>query len=132
MRTETLPIQDIGIHEVIESLGVLLKQVTDIRELSKKFNYTEGTTTQNNRGEQTMKKIKEQYNKLSEIMETIDNIISYLEKEKVDIEQNIDEDRDMNYIEQEMYDELDEQSNSLYCCLECIENAMDWLEKYTD
>ena len=79
-----------------------------------------------------MKKIKEQYNKLSEIMENIDNIISDIEKEKVDIEQNIDEDRDMNYIEQEMYDELDEQSNSLYCCLECIENAMDWLEKYTD
>ena len=79
-----------------------------------------------------MKKIKEQYNKLSEIMETIDNIISGIEKEKVDIEQNIDEDRDMNYIEQEMYDKLDEQSNSLYCCVECIENAMDWLDKYID
>ena len=79
-----------------------------------------------------MKKIKEQYNKLSEIMEAIDNIISYLEKEKVDIEQNIDEDRGMNYIEQEMYDKLDEQSNSLYCCVECIENAMDWLDKYID
>ena len=79
-----------------------------------------------------MKKIKEQYNKLSEIMETIDNIISDIEKEKVDIEQNIDEDRDMNYIEQEMYDKLDEQSNSLYCCLECIGNAMDWLDKYID
>ena len=79
-----------------------------------------------------MKKIKEQYNKLNEIMENIDNIISDIEKEKVDIEQNIDEDRDMNYIEQAMYDELDEQSNSLYCCLECIENAMGWLEKYTD
>ena len=79
-----------------------------------------------------MKKIKEQYNKLNEIMENIDNIISDLEKEKVDIEQNIDEDRDMNYIEQEMYDELDEQSNSLYCCLEYIEKAMYYLEDYTD
>ena len=79
-----------------------------------------------------MKKIKTQYDKLSEIMETIDNIISDIEKEKVDIEQNIDEYRDMNYIEQAMYDELDEQSNSLYCCLECIGNAMDWLGKYTD
>ena len=79
-----------------------------------------------------MKKIKEQYNKLNEIMETIDNIISDIEKEKVDIEQNIDEDRDMNYIEQEMYDKLAEQSNSLYCCVECIENAMDWLDKYID
>ena len=79
-----------------------------------------------------MKKIKEQYNKLNEIMENIDNIISDIEKEKVDIEQNIDEDKDMNYIEQKIYDELDEQSNSLYCCFECIENAMGWLEKYTD
>ena len=79
-----------------------------------------------------MKKIKEQYDKLSEIKETIDNMILYLEKEKVDIEQNIDEDRDMNNIGQEIYDELDEQSNSLHCCLECIENAMGWLEKYTD
>ena len=79
-----------------------------------------------------MKKMDSQYNKLNEIMENIDNIISDLEKEKVDIEQNIDEDRDMNYIEQEIYDELDEQSNNLYCCLECIENAMDWLKKYTD
>ena len=43
-----------------------------------------------------MKKIKEQYNKLSEIMETIGNIISDIENEKVDIKQNIDEDRDMN------------------------------------
>ena len=79
-----------------------------------------------------MKKMNVQYDKLNAIMENIDDIISDLEKEKADIEQNIDEDRDMNYIEQEMYDELDEQSNSLYCCIECIENAMDWLEHYTD
>ena len=79
-----------------------------------------------------MKKIKEQYDKLSEIVETIDNIISDLEKEKVDIEQNIDEDRDMNYIEQEMYDELEEQIRDLEDCVEHIEKAMDWLEKYTD
>ena len=79
-----------------------------------------------------MKKIKEQYNKLNEIMENIDNIISDIEKEKVDIEQNIDEDRDMNYIEQEMYDEVDEQSNRLYCCLGCIESGMGCLEEYRD
>ena len=79
-----------------------------------------------------MKKMDSQYNKLNEIMENIDNIISDIEKEKVDIEQNIDEDRDMNNIEQEIYDELDEQSNSLYCCLECIENAMECLGDYTD
>ena len=79
-----------------------------------------------------MKKIKEQYNKLSEIIETIDNIISDIEKEKVDIEQNIDEDRDMNYIEQKMYDELDKQINSFNCCAEYIEKAMSCLEYYTD
>ena len=79
-----------------------------------------------------MKKIKEQYNKLSEIMETIGNIISDIENEKVDIKQNIDEDRDMNYIEQEMYDELDKQISSLEDCVAYIENAMDCLEYYTD
>ena len=79
-----------------------------------------------------MKKIKEQYNKLREIMETIDNIISDIEKEKVDIEQNIDEDRDMNYIEQEMYDKLDKQISSLEDCVAYIENAMDCLGDYTD
>ena len=79
-----------------------------------------------------MKKIKTQYDKLSEIMETIDNIISDIEKEKVDIEQNIDEDRDMNYIEQAMYDELEEQISSLEECVEHIENAMDCLGDYTD
>ena len=79
-----------------------------------------------------MKKIKEQYDKLSEIMETIDNIISDLEKEKVDIEQNIDGDKDMNYIEQEMYDELNEQISNLEDCVAYIENAMDCLGDYTD
>ena len=79
-----------------------------------------------------MKKINEQYNKLSEIMETIDNIISDLEKEKVDIEQNIDEDRDMNYIEQYMYDELNKQISSLEDCVAYIENAMECLGDYTD
>ena len=79
-----------------------------------------------------MKKIKEQYDKLSEIMETIDNIISDLEKEKVDIEQNIDEDRDMNYIEQAIHDEIEEQISSLEDCIAYIENAMDCLGDYTD
>ena len=79
-----------------------------------------------------MKKIKEQYNKLNEIMENIDNIISDIEKDKVDIEQNIDEDRDMNYIEQAMYDEIEEQIRDLEDCVEHIEKAMDCLEYYTD
>ena len=79
-----------------------------------------------------MKKMNEQYDKLNAIMENIDDIISDLENEKVDIEQNIDEDRDMNYIEQEMYDELDEQIRSLEDCVAYIENAMDCLGDYTD
>ena len=79
-----------------------------------------------------MKKLKEQYDKLSEIMENIDNIISDIEKEKVDIEQNIDEDRDMNYIEQKIHDELEEQIRSLEDCVAYIENAMDCLGDYTD
>ena len=79
-----------------------------------------------------MKKMDSQYNKLNEIMENIDNIISDIEKEKVDIEQNIDEDRDMNYIEQVMHDELDKQISSLEDCVAYIENAMDCLEYYTD
>ena len=79
-----------------------------------------------------MKKLKEQYNKLSEIMETIGNIISDIENEKVDIEQNIDEDRDMNYIEQAIHDELNEQISSLEDCVAYIENAMECLGDYTD
>ena len=79
-----------------------------------------------------MKKIKEQYDKLNAIMENINDIISDLEKEKVDIEQNIDEDRDMNYIEQAIHDELDEQIRSLEDCVAYIENAMDCLGDYTD
>ena len=79
-----------------------------------------------------MKKMNAQYNKLNEIMESIDNIISDLGKEKVDIKQNIDEDRDMNYIEQEMYDELGKQISSLEDCVAYIEDAMDCLEEYID
>ena len=80
-----------------------------------------------------MKKMNAQYNKLSDMMGNINDIISDLEEKRDSIEDNAnDKDRDMTKKEQEMYDELDEQSNSLYCCLECIGNAMDWLEKYTD
>ena len=73
-----------------------------------------------------------QCDKLNAIMENINDIISDLENEKVDIEQNIDEDRDMNYIEQVMYDELNKQISSLEDCVAYIENAMDCLEYYTD
>ena len=79
-----------------------------------------------------MKKMNALYDKLSDMVGKIDNIISDLEREKIDIEQNIDEDRDMNYIEQKMYDELDKQINDLEDCVENIEKAMDCLEYYTD
>ena len=79
-----------------------------------------------------MKKMTAQCDKLNAIMENINDIISDLENEKVDIEQNIDEDRDMNYIEQVMYDELNKQISSLEDCVAYIENAMDCLEYYTD
>ena len=79
-----------------------------------------------------MKKMNALYDKLSDMVGKIDNIISDLEREKIDIEQNIDEDRDMNYIEQKMYDELDKQINDLEDCVEHIEKAMDCLEYYTD
>ena len=79
-----------------------------------------------------MKKMNAQFDKLNAIMENINDIISDLEKEKVDIEQNIDEDRDMNYIEQAIHDELDEQIRSLEDCVAYIENAMDCLGDYTD
>ena len=79
-----------------------------------------------------MKKMNVQWDKLNAIMENIDDIISDLEKEKVDIEQNIDEYRDMNYIEQAIHDELDEQIRSLEDCVAYIENAMDCLGDYTD
>ena len=79
-----------------------------------------------------MKKMNEQYDKLNAIMENIDDIISDFENEKVDIEQNIDEDRDMNYIEQYMYDELNKQISSLEDCVAYIENAMECLGDYTD
>ena len=79
-----------------------------------------------------MKKMNAQYDKLNAIMENINDIISDLEKEKVDIEQNIDEDRDMNYIEQAIHDELDEQIRSLEDCVAYIENAIDCLGDYTD
>ena len=79
-----------------------------------------------------MKKMDSQYNKLGDMMENIKDIISDLENEKVDIEQNIDEYRDMNYIEQYRYDELDRQISSLEDCVAYIENAMECLEYYTD
>ena len=80
-----------------------------------------------------MKKMNSQYNELKAITLTINYIISDLEKRRDVIEKKADnEDRGMNCIEQAMYDELDEQSNNLYCCAEYIEKAMYYLEDYTD
>ena len=79
-----------------------------------------------------MRKMDSQYKKLNDIMETIDNIISDLENERDDIEEKADdEDRGMYCIENDMYNEIDEQINSLNCCADYIANAMGCLAEYT-
>ena len=80
-----------------------------------------------------MKKMTTQGDKLNAIIENINDIISALEKERNNIEQNIDdEDKDINYMKLARYDELDEQINSLHVCVEYIKNAMGQLVLYTD
>ena len=80
-----------------------------------------------------MKKMNSQYNELKAMTLTINDIISDLEKRRDVIEKKADnEDRGMNCMEQDMYDELDEQIDSLYCCAEYIEKAMYYLADYTD
>ena len=80
-----------------------------------------------------MKKLNSQYNALKAMTLSINDIISALEKERNNIEQNIDdEDRDINYMKLARYDELDEQINSLHVCVEYIKNAMGRLVLYTD
>ena len=74
-----------------------------------------------------------QYNKLNEIMENIDNIISDLEEKRDSIEDKAyNEGRGMTKREQINYDDLDEQISSLEDCVAYIENAMDCLEEYID
>lgn len=80
-----------------------------------------------------MKKMNSHYNSLKAMTLSINDIISALEKERNDIGQNIeDEDKAINYMELARYDELDEQINSLYKCVEYIKNAMGQLVSYTD
>ena len=80
-----------------------------------------------------MKKMNTHYNSLKAMTLSINDIISALEKERNNIEQNIDdEDRDINYMKLARYDELDEQINSLQVCIEYIKNAMGRLVLYTD
>ena len=80
-----------------------------------------------------MKKMNSQYNALKSMTLTINDIISDLEKRRDVIDKKVDDEyRGMNCMELAMHDELDEQIDSLYCCAEYIEKAMDCLEEYTD
>ena len=80
-----------------------------------------------------MKKMTAQCDKLNDIMENINDIISDLEEKRDSIaDKAYNEDRDMTKREQINYDDLDEQISSLEDCVAYIENAMDCLESYTD
>ena len=80
-----------------------------------------------------MKKMNTQYNKLNDLMENINDIISDLEEKRDSIEDNAnDKDRDMTEMEQKKYDKIDEQISSLYICVAYIENAMVYLGDYID
>ena len=80
-----------------------------------------------------MKKMNEQYNKLSDMVENIKGIISDLGEKIGDIEDNAwNEDRDITDRENKICDEIDEQISDLEDCVEHIEKAMDCLEYYTD
>ena len=80
-----------------------------------------------------MKKMNTYYNSLKAMTLSINDIISALEKERKDIEQNIDDkDRAINYMELARYDELDDQISDLKDCVEHIKNAMGRLVSYTD
>ena len=80
-----------------------------------------------------MKKMNAQYNKLSDLMKTIKDIISDLGEKIGDIHDNAwNEDRDITDRENEICDEIAEQIGDLEDCVEHIENAMDCLGDYID
>lgn len=80
-----------------------------------------------------MKKMNSQYNALKAMTLTINDIISDLEKRRDVIDKKADDEyRGMNCMELAMHDELDEQINSLYVCVEYIKNAMGQLVLYID
>ena len=80
-----------------------------------------------------MKKMTAQCDKLNDIMENINDIISDLEEKRDSIKDKAyDEDIGMTKREQEMYYEIDEQISNLEDCVAYIENAMDCLGDYTD
>ena len=75
----------------------------------------------------------EQYNKLNDMMENINGIISHLEEKIGSIEDNaLDENRDMTEKEKLKCDKIDEQISSLEECVEYIESAMGCLDEYID
>ncbi len=78
-----------------------------------------------------MKNMYEQYNKLNDMMENINDIISYLEEKIGSIEDNaLNENRDMTEKEKLKCDKIDEQISNLEDCVEYIKNAIDCLEDY--
>ena len=80
-----------------------------------------------------MKKMDSQYNKLSDMKEDIQNIISELGEKIGNIHDNAwNEDRDITDREKERCDEIEEQISDLENCVEHIEDAMSCLEYYTD
>ena len=80
-----------------------------------------------------MKKMNTYYNSLKAMTLSINDIISALEKERNNIEQNIDDkDRAINYMELARYGELDKQISDLKDCVEHIKNAMGRLVSYMD
>ena len=80
-----------------------------------------------------MKKIKEQYNKLSDLMKNIKGIIFDLVGESDYIKYNAwDKGIGLTDIEQERDDEINEQISNLSECVKYIRFAMGRLEQYTD
>ena len=80
-----------------------------------------------------MKKIKEQYNKLSDLMKNIKGIIFDLVGESDYIKYNAwDKGIGLTDIEQERDDEINEQISNLSECIKYIRFAMSRLKQYTD
>ena len=80
-----------------------------------------------------MKNMYEQYNKLNDMMENINDIISDLEEKIGRIgDKAFYEDRDMTEKEKGKCDEIDKQISNLNECVLYIEQAMGFLEDYID
>lgn len=78
-----------------------------------------------------MRKMDSQYNSLNAIDEDIHNIISDLEEEKDNINQN-SRGRYLTDKEWERQEEIEEHITNFKWCAEHIESAMSYLEDYID